>query len=66
VMDLPGETKALRMEFLDALTQLDRQTTQQRIDDLQQRLVEKGLANAEKAELRALLTQRNEERQRTS
>jgi len=66
VLDLPGEIAVLRTEFLDALIQLDRQTTQQRIDDLQQRLVEKGLANAEKAELRALLAQRNEERLRSS
>jgi DNA primase len=66
VVDLPGETKALRTEFLDALVQLDRQTTQQRIDDLQQRAIDQGLANAEKAELRALLTQRNEERLRPS
>ncbi len=53
----PGEPAAWRSEFLDALAQLDRQTRQQRIDELQTRINEVGmsaLGDAEKAELREL------------
>mgnify|MGYP001182022405 CR=1 FL=1 len=53
----PGEVAAWRTEFLDALAQLDRQTRQQRIDELQARINEvgmSGLGEAEKAELREL------------
>nr|MBP6597513.1 DNA primase [Arenimonas sp.] len=53
----PGEPAAWRAEFLDALAQLDRQTRQQRIDELQARINEvgmSGLGDAEKAELREL------------
>ncbi len=54
---LPGEPAAWRNEFLDALAQLDRQTRQQRIEELQARINEvgmSGLGDAEKAELREL------------
>ncbi len=37
VMEFPGGEDAWRTEFLDALAQLDRQTLQQRIDDLMKR-----------------------------
>ena len=53
----PGEIATLRLEFLDALTQLDKQTRQQRLDELQARINEvgmSGLGDAEKAELRDL------------
>jgi len=54
---LPGEPASWREEFLDALAQLDRQTRQQRIDELQARINQvgmSGLGEAEKAELREL------------
>ena len=54
---LPGEPAAWRTEFLDALAQLDRQTRQQRIEELQVRINQvgmSGLDDAEKAELREL------------
>jgi len=53
----PGEPATWRAEFLDALAQLDRQTRQQRIEELQARINEvgmSGLGDAEKAELREL------------
>ena len=53
----PGEIATLRLEFLDALTQLDKQTRQQRLDELQARINEvgmSGLGEHEKAELREL------------
>ncbi|MDC8013164.1 DNA primase [Tahibacter soli] len=59
VLDLPGDPESLQHEFVDALGTLDRQTAQQRIDDLVQRQSEQGLADAEKAELRSLLAARN-------
>ena len=62
VLDLPGDEAALAREFQDALAQLDRQTVQQRIDELLQRQAESGLSNAEKLELRELLAQRTRER----
>lgn len=53
----PGEVAAWRSEFLDALAQLDRQTRQQRVEELQVRINEvgmSGLSESEKAELREL------------
>ena len=50
---LPGEEAMWREEFLDAIVQLERQTSQQRRGELQARLAE--LSPAEKDELRALL-----------
>jgi DNA primase len=52
---LPGEEAKWRDEFLDAMAQLERQTLQQRIDELQAKQREVGLDDADKTELRALL-----------
>ena len=57
MQSFPGEVATLRQEFLDALAQLDKQTRQQRLDELQARINEvgmSGLGDAEKAELRDL------------
>ncbi|HKE46933.1 MAG TPA: DNA primase [Rhodanobacteraceae bacterium] len=56
VMDFPGGTEEARLEFLDALRQLERQTVQQRIDDLLVKQGAAGLGDAEKHELRNLLS----------
>ena len=53
--NFPGEAEVWRAEFLDALTQLDKQTRQQRVEELQQK---GALSAAEKTELRELLTSR--------
>ncbi len=58
VMDFPGGEDESRAEFIDALRQLERQTMQQRIDDLLAKQNEAGLADTEKEELRALLANR--------
>jgi len=53
----PGEEAAWRHELVDALAQLDRQVSQQRVDELQARIREvgmSGLSDHEKAELREL------------
>ena len=55
VMEFPGGEDEWRAEFLDALAQLDRQTHQQRIDELRMKLANGGLTGAEKDELRRLL-----------
>ncbi|MGN6150484.1 MAG: DNA primase, partial [Lysobacteraceae bacterium] len=52
---LPGEEAKWRDEFLDAMAQLERQTSQQRIDELQAKQGDVGLDDGDKAELRALL-----------
>ncbi len=51
----PGEEAAWRTEFLDAMAQLERQTVQQRIDELQAKQRESGLDVRDKEEMRALL-----------
>jgi len=51
----PGEQDKWRDEFLDAIAQLERQTLQQRIDELQAKQHQSGLDDEDKAELRALL-----------
>ncbi|HEX6832963.1 MAG TPA: DNA primase [Rudaea sp.] len=53
VMEFPGSVEEWRAEFFDALAQLDRQTQQQRLDDLAARRAE--LNGAEKQELHDLL-----------
>ena len=58
VMEFPGGADEARAEFLDALRQLDRQTVQQRIDDLLAKQGSAGLGDAEKTELRNLLAQK--------
>jgi len=55
IQSLPGEMEAWRDEFLDAIAQLERQTMQQRIDELQAKQREGGLEMRDKEELRALL-----------
>src|SRR5690606_10362471 len=55
---LPGDGATLREEFLDTIAQLDRQTLQQRIDELQEKQRGPGLDEADKAELRELLQSR--------
>ncbi len=56
VMDFPGGEDQWKSEFLDALAQLDRQTLQQRADELMKKQGEGELSEADKQELRALLT----------
>ena len=58
VLNLPGEEDALRAEFIDAITQLERQVLQQRLDELQQQQRDGGLTDADKQELRELLQAR--------
>jgi DNA primase len=55
VMDFPGGETEARMEFLDAVVQLERQTLQQRIDDFMQKNGEGTITEAERGELRSLL-----------
>ncbi len=55
---LPGDVANWRAEFQDAIAQLDRQTIQQRIDELQEKQRGQGLDGADKAELRELLQAR--------
>mgnify|MGYP001221595536 CR=1 FL=1 len=56
---LPGDEAAWRTEFVDAITQLDRQTLHQRIDELQDKQRAQGLDDQDKAELRELLQGRS-------
>jgi DNA primase len=62
VQELPGIDTSWRSELLDVVAQLERQTVQQRIDELQAKIAEagnmSGLDEAEKAELRALQSRR--------
>jgi DNA primase len=55
---LPGEAAAWREEFLDTMAQLEKQTLQQRLDELQAKQRESGLELRDKEELRALLATR--------
>jgi len=55
---LPGDAANWREEFQDAIAQLDRQTLQQRVDELQDKQRGQGLDEADKAELRELLQTR--------
>ena len=61
-LDFPGEDDALRVEFVDAIAQLDRQTHQQRLDDLLTKQGETPLSAEEKDELRRLLAAKNARR----
>jgi DNA primase len=59
VMDFfAGGEDQWKAEFLDALAQLDRQTLQQRIDDLMAKQASEGLSDEEKTELRTMLSNR--------
>ncbi len=55
---LPGDVAHWREEFQDAIAQLDRQTLQQRVDELQEKQRGPGLDEADKTELRELLQAR--------
>ncbi len=55
---LPGDSGTWREEFQDAIAQLDRQTLQQRVDELQDKQRGSGLDETDKAELRELLQAR--------
>ena len=57
MLDFPGDADAQQAEFLDALVQLDRQTQQQRRDELDAKIAAQGLSSLsvdEKTELREL------------
>ena len=58
VADFPGGVDEARVEFLDAIRQLERQTRQQRIEELQANHAQGELADAGKEELRQLLSAR--------
>jgi DNA primase len=55
---LPGSEAIWRMELLDAVVQLEKQTVEQRIEELQAKNRDGGLDEADKYELRALLQAR--------
>ncbi|NUS39441.1 MAG: DNA primase [Lysobacter sp.] len=55
---LPGEEAAWQGEFIDAMAQLEKQTLQQRIEELQAKQRDTGLDDIDKGELRALLQAR--------
>jgi DNA primase len=55
VAEFPGGEDEARAEFLDAVVQLERQTQQQRLDDLLLKRGETGLSDEEKSDLRRLL-----------
>ncbi|HEY0179653.1 MAG TPA: DNA primase [Dokdonella sp.] len=58
VVEFPGGEDEARAEFVDAIAQLEKQTLQQRIDDLLRRQAEAALSKEQKDELRALLASR--------
>jgi DNA primase len=62
VMDFPGGEDEARIEFTDAVVQLDRQTLQQRLDDLLKKKGEGPLSDTETAELRELLASKGRAR----
>ncbi|MGV8941972.1 MAG: DNA primase [Lysobacter sp.] len=55
---LPGDETTLREELLDTIAQLNRQTLQQRIDELLEKQRQSGLDDDDKDELRGLLNTR--------
>ncbi|MEL1263261.1 DNA primase [Pseudoxanthomonas putridarboris] len=58
MQDIPGDEDSWRTELLDAAVQLEKQTLQQRLDELQAKQRSMGLDEADKYELRALLQAR--------
>ncbi|TAM96332.1 MAG: DNA primase [Rhodanobacteraceae bacterium] len=56
--EFPGEPEALRAEFTDAVRKLGEQTMQQRLDALIRKQSEAALDDAEKTELRELLSRK--------
>jgi DNA primase len=61
VAEFPGGADEARIEFIGAMRQLERQTRQQRIEELQAQHAQSALAEAEKDELRSLLATRTQE-----
>ena len=61
VTDFPGGADEARVEFLDAVRQLERQTRQQRIEELQADHAQGSLGEAGKDELRQLLGARTQD-----
>jgi DNA primase len=59
VLEVPGSEDERRTALLDALAQLDRQTNQQRLDDLLVKKSESSLDSEENDELRRLLATKN-------
>jgi DNA primase len=57
-VDPPGDEAGWRLEFIDAIAQLDRQTLRQRVDELLAKQRDEGLDAVDKAELRELLSAR--------
>ncbi|MGY1531465.1 DNA primase [Luteimonas sp. A649] len=57
-LDVPGDEAGWRLEFIDAIGQLDRQTLGQRVDELLAKQRDGGLDAVDKAELRELLQAR--------
>ena len=58
IQQLPGDENLWRAELVDAAAQLEKQALQQRLDELQAKQRERGLDEADKYELRALLQAR--------
>ena len=54
-IDMPGDEAGWSRAFADVVAQLDGQTLQQRVDELNAKQREEGLDAADKAELRELL-----------
>ena len=57
---LPGGTATWQMELHDAVLQLEKQTVQQRIEELQTKNRDGGLDEADKYELRALFADQSD------
>ncbi len=55
VQEIPGDTASWRQELLDVMVQLEKQTLQQRLDELQAKQRAQGLDETDKYELRELL-----------
>ncbi len=55
VQEIPGETASWRQELHDVVVQLERQTLQQRLEELQAKQRAQGLDETDKYELRELL-----------
>ena len=55
---LPGDETKWIEEFLDTMAQLEKQTLQQRVEELQAKQRESGLDESDKEEMRALLQAR--------
>jgi len=61
VADFPGGLDEARAEFIDAIRQLERQTRQQRIEELQTDHAQGALSDTGKEELRGLLAARTQD-----